>query len=134
MLGAQGATHEHALVVDVDFCQVARVVEDIDLLTNECRQGRFNVAPSHEADAVTPDLAGFRHAHEQHIQNFTTFRKGRQKAPELPAREWFLPGRPVFASVVNLMEKPLEARRQFREVDGRPGERLAFDEVSGNIR
>lgn len=121
-------------MVDTDLCKVARVVEDVDLLTNECRKGRLDVAPSHEADAVPPDLAWFRHAHEQHIQNFTAVRKGWQKASGLPAREGFLPRRSVFTSVIDLMKKPLEARRQFCEVDGRPGERLALDEVPGDVR
>lgn len=77
MLGAQAATHECALMVDLNLCQIARIVEDVDLFTDEGRQGRFDIVPPHEADAVTCDLPWFWHAQEQHIQDVTAFRKRR---------------------------------------------------------
>ena len=62
VLWAERATHERALVVDMDLGQIARVVEDVDLLSHKGGQCRLDVAPSAEADAIPPHLAGAGHA------------------------------------------------------------------------
>lgn len=81
MFGTKRAAHECAVVVDPDLCQVARIVENVDLFADKSCQGRFDIAPSPEADAVTPDLAGLRHAQKQHVEGFAALGKGWQKAP-----------------------------------------------------
>jgi hypothetical protein len=57
MFGAQGATHERTLVVDMDLGQVARIVENDDLFTDEGRKRWLDIASPHETDTVTSDFA-----------------------------------------------------------------------------
>ena len=75
MLGTKGAAHEGAVMVDPDLCQVAGIVEDVDLFADKGRQSRFDITPSPEADAVAPDLAGLRHTQKEHVESLAAFGK-----------------------------------------------------------
>ena len=57
MFRTQGTTYERALMVDMNLGEVARIVENVDLFTDKGSKGWLDVAPSHKADAVTPDFA-----------------------------------------------------------------------------
>ena len=134
MFVAERTADEPAFVVDVDLDQVARVVERLDLFADEGRERGLDVAPAHQANAVAEDLAGFGHMNEQHVELFEAVRHGRQEPALLPSRDRRLPGAAMRAAVIDTAHECLEPRLQLIECECRRRQRLARDQVAGQVR
>ena len=133
MLGTERAADEPALMINMDLGQIARIVDRLDLFTDEGGEHGFDVTPAHQADAVAQHLARLGHVDEQHVELFKAVGHGGQEPALLPSRDRWFAGAAMLAAMIDAAHECLETCPQLVEREGRCRQRLARDRVSRQV-